>query len=619
MLYFAIALLIVGVALIGLAIYFDVVKLKAFKESRAQKSLKKENILRFSLVSLLMGGGFISLLGALFLGHGEWASITQYSENLFKGEPIYYGLQLFLSLFGSLLFGFSLNVLIMGAYLHFKKDNYEGKKLNDIIMYSSIATLFAGFYMWTSGIGPYLSYPLINSVDIGSSGFFAARPGESTSGLRITFYACFILLGFFVCYLIAKWNLFKRYGKNNILDTLAIVAFFIGIIGTRVWYVVGNWDREFASQPFYTVFQIWNGGLTVLGGVFLGILGGVIFLRITHPEVDWKWAVDVIVPTILLAQAVGRWGNFFNVEVYGGVTSVEGWRWLPNWVLLNMNTTPTGAVVEYLDPGYIHTPLFIVESLCNLAGYFLIRFGVRVGLKKITVPGDGLAAYFIWYGTLRLILEPLRDSTFNMGVDDQWSIVNSVVYILLGVRLLFYFHMGDLQKKGKAPRWLLPSLIFLFEAFVLFCPFMNTLTMVGKDSVDATMSTELSGFALMFEYGYARYIVAYVFMACSVIAYILFFIFYMKMDEKKYRLLLWIAQALSVVGGLIFLLGKIGLPRNVDGLTEVTYSSSFGVAFATISMMTSFALGTLIYWPDFNFRKKTEEPVEEAVEENKDE
>jgi phosphatidylglycerol:prolipoprotein diacylglycerol transferase len=82
-----------------------------------------------------------------------------------------------------------------------------------------------------------------------------------------------------------------------------------------------------------------------------------------------------------LAQAIGRWGNFFNSEVYGTTTAyTSGWSWLPNWVLLQMNTNNGGG---YLGAGQIHVPLFLVESLLNIAGYFLIVYGVGKGLKKV--------------------------------------------------------------------------------------------------------------------------------------------------------------------------------------------------------------------------------------------
>ena len=110
--------------------------------------------------------------------------------------------------------------------------------------------------------------------------------------------------------------------------------------------------------------SIWDGGLTILGGAFGGILAGVLFMLLARKWVDIRFAMDTIVPTILLGQAIGRWGNFFNSEVYGQTVALNsGWNWLPGVI--------SGQMGWDCAEGMIHVPLFLIESMLNIAGYFL--------------------------------------------------------------------------------------------------------------------------------------------------------------------------------------------------------------------------------------------------------
>jgi phosphatidylglycerol:prolipoprotein diacylglycerol transferase len=142
-------------------------------------------------------------------------------------------------------------------------------------------------------------------------------------------------------------------------------------------------------------------------------------------------ALDFAVPTILVAQAIGRWGNFFNQEVYGDpIVNVEGWMWLPTIIREQMTIS-----------GSLRVPLFLIESMINLTGYFVIRFGVGQGLKKVIKPGDQALMYLVWYGLTRGIMEPLRNPMYNMGDGGNWSLVWGWVFFAVGLLAIAVNHL----------------------------------------------------------------------------------------------------------------------------------------------------------------------------------
>ena len=156
--------------------------------------------------------------------------------------------------------------------------------------------------------------------------------------------------------------------------------------------------------------------------------------------------LDVVLPTILLAQAIGRWGNFFNQEVYGATTST--WTFLPVFIQKQMT----------ID-GEFRVPLFLIESLVNIGGYFMIRYAIGKGLKNLILPGDQGFTYFLWYGIVRAIMEPLRDPKYNMGETGNWSSIQAYIWIGFGLlaivanHLWHHFHHSSWEKVVVLPNY----------------------------------------------------------------------------------------------------------------------------------------------------------------------
>lgn len=347
------------------------------------------------------------------------------------------------------------NVILWTAFIHYyyKPKLEEKQKMNARrFMFSSIPFLVVFFLLLGQGIADYLPYPFVNGLMFGDNGLFWSKPvGGEKSNFHIQFYAIIMLSGVAVDYAICDHKFFKKYGKHGLLEGLVIVAFLCGVIGARIWYVVGNWTREGFDQNPLRAFEIWTGGLTIIGGAVGGILGGVGYLVLNKKLrfISIPWAMGIVIPTILLAQGIGRWGNFFNCEVHGAAVEISnGWSWLPNWIIHNMQYSSTSP--SLVGTNQIYTPLFLIESLLNIGGYFLIVYGIGKPLKKWMADGDLAGCYFIYYGVVRIIMEPMRDPSFNMGTDNNFSIWGSLSYIIIGVVLIAFFELWSrFGKKGK--------------------------------------------------------------------------------------------------------------------------------------------------------------------------
>ena len=135
---------------------------------------------------------------------------------------------------------------------------------------------------------------------------FFIPSGIYIGNLHIAFYAICIIVGAIVAYKLSQHFLKKKGFDPEAIENLFYIAFPCGIVGARIWYVIAQWSAEFASRPWYKVFFIWEGGLAIQGGVIAGVVAGVIFMIKRRPNIPVLLAADCIVPTILIAQAIGR-------------------------------------------------------------------------------------------------------------------------------------------------------------------------------------------------------------------------------------------------------------------------------------------------------------------------
>lgn len=238
----------------------------------------------------------------------------------------------------------------------------------------------------------------------------------SVLGKPIYWYGIIIAVGFALAILYAMREA-KRVGvKGDALMDMVLIGAPSAIICARLYYVIFSWD--YYSQHPGEIIAIWEGGLAIYGGLIGAFVSAAIYAKIK--KLSLPAILDVAAPGFLLAQSIGRWGNFVNQEAFGGPTSLP-WR-------MELFLPEENAYVA------VH-PTFLYESLWNLAGFFLL-FAVR---KKKPFDGFLFYAYLLWYGLGRVWIEGLRADSLYLGPlrVSQWLAGSCVVVcsVIIGVKL----------------------------------------------------------------------------------------------------------------------------------------------------------------------------------------
>ena len=332
---------------------------------------------------------------------------------------------------------FALATLYTTFRIHYYRRNLP-KDIDKKLYYAmciSVPVLIISLWYSFNGFANYMIFPIPNGISF-TEGW--TRPGVGSSGFSIAFYALCILSGALFVYFLCDHKMYQQYGKHGIIESTFLIAFPAGILGARIWYVIGNWTVDGFDKDPMMMFRIWEGGLTILGGAIMGIVVGVLWFIWRNKQYSIWIAVDMIVPTILLAQAIGRLGNFFNCEVHGNPVPVEYWNWLPQIIVRNGMFSSSE---EALTNGTFYLPLFLIEGVLNIGGYFIISSLFGKKLRKYTELGDLAFGYVVVYGVIRSALEPLRNTSFNMGENGYWSWIFSCLFIVFGALGIFLNHL----------------------------------------------------------------------------------------------------------------------------------------------------------------------------------
>ena len=231
---------------------------------------------------------------------------------------------------------------------------------------------------------------------------FASIPSPSQNTislgpLDVHFYGVAIALGVIAAVLLGRRRYAALGGDPDLSDRLGFWGVLVGILGGRLAYTSTHLDR-FADRPWAVLF-IWEGGLAIFGGLTLGFAFGIWFAR--RIGVVMPAGLDAVIPGVPLAQAFGRWGNYFNQELYGTPSTLP-------WAL---EIDPANRVAGYEGYATFH-PTFLYESLANLALFgVLIWLGRRGKLRE----GSLFFVYLAGYGAIRFLVELLRtDTTFRL-------------------------------------------------------------------------------------------------------------------------------------------------------------------------------------------------------------
>ena len=213
--------------------------------------------------------------------------------------------------------------------------------------------------------------------------------------IEVRWYGIFVTLGMVTAVLYTFFRATRIGVKTDNLLDLSLFTIFFGVLGARLYYVI-----TYGGYTFREIFQIWNGGLAIYGGIIGGILA--IFGVCRYKKMNFLGMIDCIGPGVMIAQAIGRWGNFFNGEAYGGLVEKGSALYFMRMGLYP-NDLQSGMA-------YVH-PTFLYESLWNVVGFVLIN----LFYKKKKFDGEIAFWYLAWYGFGRMLIEGLRTDSLMVG------------------------------------------------------------------------------------------------------------------------------------------------------------------------------------------------------------
>ncbi|HDC5676867.1 TPA: prolipoprotein diacylglyceryl transferase [Staphylococcus aureus] len=238
--------------------------------------------------------------------------------------------------------------------------------------------------------------------------------------LSVRWYGIIIAVGILLGYFVAQRALVKAgLHKDTLVDIIFYSALF-GFIAARIYFVIFQWPY-YAENPG-EIIKIWHGGIAIHGGLIGGFIAGVIVCKVKN--LNPFQIGDIVAPSIILAQGIGRWGNFMNHEAHGGPVSrafLEQLH-LPNFIIENM----------YINGQYYH-PTFLYESIWDVAG-FIILVNIRKHLKL----GETFFLYLTWYSIGRFFIEGLRTDSLMLTSNIRVAQLASILLILISISLIVY-------------------------------------------------------------------------------------------------------------------------------------------------------------------------------------
>ena len=249
--------------------------------------------------------------------------------------------------------------------------------------------------------------------------------------IQIYWYGIIIGMGVFIGLWLAMRESERCGLDKDLFVDLLIYAVPISIISARIYYVIFEWS--YYKDHLGDIYKIWNGGIAIHGALIGAVITAIVFARSRNISF-WKIA-DIAAPSLILAQAIGRWGNFINQEAYGGEVSRQ---FLENLML------PDFIIDQMYIQGAYHHPTFLYESLWNLAGFGLLLLLRKVNLRQ----GEVFLTYVIWYSIGRYFIEGLRTDSLMLFGEFRMAQLLSLILIMGGIILLIVRRkLGYSEKK----------------------------------------------------------------------------------------------------------------------------------------------------------------------------
>lgn len=270
----------------------------------------------------------------------------------------------------------------------------------------------------------------ISFPGLGIGEFTISRTAISFGPFSVAWYGLIIVIGMIVAVSYVMWRAKQNHVSTDFILDLAIAVIISGVVGARLYYVLTSLDNY---DSFFDAFKIWEGGLGIYGGIIAGGLAVLITARIK--KVNFFMLADMIMPAVLIAQSIGRWGNFVNGEAYGSATNLP-WR--------------MGLHGDYFSI-FVH-PTFLYESLWTCAGFIL----ANVLYRRRRYHGQIMLFGFAWYGFGRFFIELLRTDSLYICSYRAWftkiSVIVGFIAFTVSAFFLVYFAV-----KGRRENLTLPE------------------------------------------------------------------------------------------------------------------------------------------------------------------
>ncbi|MGX5789821.1 prolipoprotein diacylglyceryl transferase [Staphylococcus equorum] len=248
--------------------------------------------------------------------------------------------------------------------------------------------------------------------------------------ISVRWYGIIIAVGILLGYFIAQEGV-KRIGFDK--DTLVDIIFWSAIFGfimARLYFVIFQWPY-YIQNPI-EIPMIWHGGIAIHGGLIGGFVTGIIICK--QRNINPFQIGDVIAPSMILGQGIGRWGNFMNHEAHGGPVSrtfLENLH-IPDFIINNM----------YINGKY-YQPTFLYESIWDILGFVIL-----ILLRKHLRIGDTFCLYLIWYSIGRFFVEGIRTDSLMLTSDIRVAQLMSIILIIVGIVIMIIRRV-----KYNAPRY----------------------------------------------------------------------------------------------------------------------------------------------------------------------
>ena len=249
---------------------------------------------------------------------------------------------------------------------------------------------------------------------------------------------------------------YERIKSDDVID-VALWTILLGVLGGRLYYVLTSLEH-YIPKPFdlvkfiKNVINIREGGLAIYGAIILGAVGILIVTRVK--KMNTLKLMDAAAPGVMIGQLMGRWGNFFNGEAFGGIVNEGHPLYFMRMGLVSDNTVGDFGTTDMV---YVH-PTFLYESLWNFAGFLIIN----ALYKKKKFNGQIACMYLAWYGFGRFFIEGLRTDSLYVGPFRISQVVGLVCFIVFGAAIVagivYSNKIEDKEKLNKFDEMLVPSL-----------------------------------------------------------------------------------------------------------------------------------------------------------------